>query len=79
MISQPKKMTKMVVAIAIGLLAIFASTGASASGEKILLKDVSTLVFSSGEMTKGRRSPSIPQMTCKGGYGICRNSFIYWC
>jgi len=62
----------MVVGIVIVLLTIFVSTSVATSGQKVLLKDVSTLVFSSGEMTSGRRNSSIPQLTCEGGYELCK-------
>ena len=42
------------------------------SAEKVRLRDVSSLVFSAGVMTEGRRSSPIPQMTCEGGYGVCK-------
>lgn len=40
--------------------------------EKVRLLDVSSLVFSVGVMTEGRRNDPIPQMTCMGDYSVCK-------
>eukprot|EP01086_Lenisia_limosa_P008863 TRINITY_DN3133_c0_g1_i2.p1 TRINITY_DN3133_c0_g1~~TRINITY_DN3133_c0_g1_i2.p1 ORF type:complete len:153 (+),score=2.99 TRINITY_DN3133_c0_g1_i2:88-546(+) len=62
--------------ILLPLVALFLSIGmttgafwSSNSGnhKKVLLTDVSTLTLRQGEMTTGRRSAPVPQLSCVGG------------
>ena len=53
---------------------------AGVSKQAMLLQDVTSLVFTKGEMTNSRRSSPISQMTCKSGHcqyspstALCRN------
>lgn len=62
--------------LALLVLSVSAGHGKNA----MLLQDVSTLIFTKGEMTAARRSSAQPQLTCKGGKcqyapesAMCRN------
>ena len=64
------------------LLSLLASLSlAGLPKQAMLLQDVTSLVFSKGEMTNSRRSSPVPQMKCTGGHcqyapssALCRNA-----
>ena len=71
MLSRPTQTITMIYAIMFGLLTMLSKTGADAD-QKVLLKDVSSLVFTKGELTTGRRSAPVSQLVCDSGRDVCR-------
>ena len=74
--SRPLSFLSVALALALCLLTVSAGHGKNA----MLLQDVSTLIFTKGEMTNARRSSPVPQLSCKGGpcqyapqSAMCRN------
>lgn len=71
MLSRPTQTITMIYAIMFGLLTMVSKTGADA-GQKVLLKDVTSLVFTKGELTTGRRSAPVSQLLCDSEWAVCR-------
>ena len=71
MLSRPTQTITMIYAIMFGLLTMLSKTGADA-GQKVLLKDVTSLVFTKGELTTGRRSAPVSQLVCDSERAVCR-------
>lgn len=46
------------------------------SDNSIDLRDVSSLTFRSGQMTKGRRAAPVPQLACTGGKACGTHSYM---
>jgi len=51
------------------------------NARRVLLTDVTSLVFKSNEQTTGKRLSPIPQMTCKSGpcdYSPSTGEYYFW-
>ena len=69
------------VFLLLALLCLLSFTAAGVGKNAMLLQDVSSLVFTKGDMTTSRRSSPVPQLSCKSGpcqyspaSALCRNA-----